>query len=170
MKNSLVLLGALIFLAGCGRVQDLASVPDSETASLGKSSLLRVECLSTFDNSRNIEVRKRVTLTIQNNDVTLKRRETLVSPEQVKSVSTTITGRVNHVFDGTAVRKSHATVLLTGTSLIQTDVQGKSIETKPRSILIEYFGGKIKVTGSDAKEIFNQGNCRTAEAKGSAAG
>lgn len=165
MKKILVLVPLFFGLMGCGRVQDSLTSLDAETASTS-GSVLRVECLSTVDSSRGQVFRNRLTFLVQNGSVKLEQRETLLTSQDSSSVSQTITGRVNTVFDGTSLRNTHARVLLANTLIKKSDIKGQLSESRPRYVLIEYSQGKIRVSGPDAKEMFRHSNCRTAEASG----
>jgi hypothetical protein len=158
MKTQFFAIVAALVLNGCGGVNS-GLEQDSEIASTSVSSL-RVECLKTSE-YRNLRTRDRITLTVQDKSVKLSRIVSQMSSSETVSKTQTISGPLNTVFDGTVVKKTHATLLLTPAT--HSSRAGESAtETTLRHVIIEYSEGKLKVVGPDTKVILSHSNCRTA--------
>lgn len=158
MKTQFFAIVAALVLSGCGGVNS-GLEQDSEIASTSVSSL-RVECLKTSE-YRNQSFRDRITLTVQNKSVKLSRILVHFLPSENVSKTQTISGPLNTVFDGTVVKKTHATLLLTPATHSSRAI-GSATETTLRHVIIEYSEGKLKVVGPDTKVILSHSNCRTA--------
>ena len=158
MKTQFFAIVAALVLNGCGGVNS-GLEQDSEIASTSVSSL-RVECLKTSE-YRNLRTRDRITLTVQDKSVKLSRIVSQMSSSETVSKTQTISGPLNTVFDGTVVKKTHATLLLTPATH-SSRVNGSGTESTVRHVLIEYSEGKLKVVGPDTKVILSHSNCRTA--------
>ncbi len=158
MKTQFFAIVAALVLSGCGGVNP-GLEQDSEIASTSVSSL-RVECLTTSE-YRNLRTRDKVTLSVQDKSVKLSRIVVQMSASQTVSKTQNISGPLNTVFDGTVVKKTDATLLLTPATH-STRVSGSGTETTLRHVIIEYSEGKLKVVGPDTKVILSHSNCRTA--------
>lgn len=158
MKTQFFTIVVALVLGGCGGVNS-GLEQDSEVASTSVSSL-RVECLKTSE-YRLSRTSDRVTLSVQNKSVKLSRIVVQTSSSETVSKTQTISGPLNTVFDGTVVKKTHATLLLTPATH-SSRVNGSETETKLRHVIIEYSEGKLRVVGPDTKVILSHSNCRTA--------
>lgn len=161
MSLNKILLMAALGVVSCGRAPEVSETLAS-AASHSSVSSLQVHCRKSTLYSRGLTLNDSITLAVDGKDVKLNRISSLVASDKTTTTTQSMTGKINSIFDGTVVKRTHATILLNPTTLATKSTNGTD-ERKLRYALIRYSEGKLTVLDADSKPIMTHSICRTVQ-------